>query len=61
MAYTIFGEAYMKFGMVTEASPGDYEFGVEFWNLAQRLLEARKLTVHPPQIEQGGLYGILRG
>lgn len=61
MAYTIFGEAYTKFNKVTEANHDDYEFGVEFWKLAQELLSARKLKTHPIQVEQGGLNGVLRG
>ncbi|KIX96003.1 uncharacterized protein Z520_08258 [Fonsecaea multimorphosa CBS 102226] len=61
MAYTIFGEEYTKMNVTTPASPDDWQFGVEFWALAQDLLERGKFKPHPFQVGEGGLDGILQG
>ncbi|KAF9630187.1 Alcohol dehydrogenase superfamily zinc-containing [Lasiodiplodia theobromae] len=63
MAYTVFGEGFWKpFGPGDyPASTEDYEFGKKFWKLSEKLLEEGKLKVHPPDVRDGGLEGVLEG
>lgn len=59
LAYTVFGEALTDYGL--PASKEDFDFGVMFWKLAERLLEQGKVKVHPPSVRPNGLRGVLNG
>lgn len=63
MAYTVFGEGFWKpFGPGDyPASAEDYELGKKFWKLTEKLLEEGKFKVHPPDVRDGGLEGVLEG
>ncbi|KKY24334.1 putative zinc-binding oxidoreductase [Diplodia seriata] len=61
MAYTAFGEEFRKGTKTTPAKPQDLEFATKFWKLAGELLEQGKIKVHPPEVREGGLGGILEG
>lgn len=63
LAYTALGE-YSTMGPggpELPASKEDYEFGVMFWDMAQKSLAERKLKVHPPKVGKEGLKGVLDG
>jgi NADPH:quinone reductase-like Zn-dependent oxidoreductase len=61
MAYDLLGEPY-RMG-TNERSPDstNFEFGVKWWGLAQKLLEERRIHPHPYQVKPGGLAGALAG
>ncbi|CAI7606329.1 uncharacterized protein N7487_002918 [Penicillium crustosum] len=61
MAYDVLGEPY-RMGM-NEVSPDstNFEFGIKWWELAQKLLEERRIHPHPYQVKPGGLAGVLAG
>ncbi|KZF20177.1 oxidoreductase-like protein [Xylona heveae TC161] len=61
LAYTAIGETFHKRGKEFPASAKDYEFAVEFWKLAGKLLEQGKMKVHPQTIRSTGLEGVLEG
>lgn len=59
LAYSATGEALTDYGR--PATKDDFDFGVEFWQLAGQLLEQGKLKVHPPSVRPDGLKGVLEG
>lgn len=61
MAYDLLGESYRMGTQETTPDAKDFEFGVQWWNLAQRLLEERRILPHPYQVKPGGLAGVLSG
>jgi NADPH:quinone reductase-like Zn-dependent oxidoreductase len=61
LAYTTVGEAFTKFGMDVPAMPAHFEFGVKFWKIANELLAAGRIKVHPVALRKGGLSGIPNG
>ncbi|KAF4302854.1 Protein TOXD [Botryosphaeria dothidea] len=60
-AYTAFGEEYRKGTRTTAARPQDLEFAAKFWKATSELLEQGKIKVHPPELREGGLAGVLNG
>ncbi|KAK3630657.1 hypothetical protein LTR56_017337 [Elasticomyces elasticus] len=61
LGYTIFGEAFNFAGHDMPASQEDFEKGREFWELSTKLLAEKKIQVHPPRMEKGGLEGVFDG
>jgi NADPH:quinone reductase-like Zn-dependent oxidoreductase len=63
LGYTVIGEGFSSSWMKAEfpASAEDFEFGKVFWQLSEKLFAEGKLRVHPPQVEEGGLYGVFDG
>lgn len=63
VAYTATGETFRKFGKNFEASPDDYSFATNFFELSRRLIEEGKLKPARQSVNQGGkgLEGILKG
>ena len=59
LGYTATGEALTDYGR--SASMEDFEFSVMFWQLAGKLLEQRKVKVHPPSVRPNGLMGVFEG
>ena len=59
LAYTATGEALTDYNL--PASKEDFDFSMMFWKLAGKLLEARKVKVHPPSVRPNGLQGVLEG
>jgi NADPH:quinone reductase-like Zn-dependent oxidoreductase len=61
LGYTIFGEAFEKFGNKFPAKPQDFEFQKTFLPVAEKLLEQKKIKPHRYEVRPGGLDGILDG
>ncbi|KAK3111725.1 hypothetical protein LTR53_012732 [Teratosphaeriaceae sp. CCFEE 6253] len=61
LGYTIFGEGFNFAGNDIPASKEDATKGGEFWELAEKLLAEKKIQVHPPRLEKGGLQGVFDG
>lgn len=61
MAYDILGEPYRMGKQETRPDSANFEFGVKWWALAQKLLEERRILPHPYQVKPGGLAGALAG
>ncbi|KAF2157080.1 GroES-like protein [Myriangium duriaei CBS 260.36] len=61
LAYSITGEDYEIRGNKLPAAPQDFEFGKQFWALAEQLLADGKIKVHPPEVKAGGLDKIVEG
>ncbi|KAK7556644.1 chaperonin 10-like protein [Phyllosticta citricarpa] len=61
LGYCIFGEEFEKMGHNFPAKKEDHEFGVTFFGLSQQLLEEKKFRVHPQDVREGGLEGVLNG
>ncbi|KAL2822441.1 zinc-binding oxidoreductase [Aspergillus granulosus] len=61
MAYTAFGEDFTFGPRAIGAKLEDREFAEKFCSIIQKLLEERKLKVHPPEVCSGGLEGVLEG
>lgn len=59
LAYTATGEALTDYGRL--ANKDDFQFSVNFWQLAGQLLEQGTLKVHPPSVRPNGLKGVLQG
>lgn len=60
MAYDLLGEPY-RMGKEITPDPKNFEFGVQWWTIAQKLLEERRILPHPYQVKPGGLSGVLSG
>lgn len=60
-AYATFGEDWGWMGYPIPGKKEDFEYGVELFRIAEKLLEEGKVKVHPPVIKEGGLEGILDG
>lgn len=53
LGYTVVGEAF-EFGPTKfPAKPEDFEFGVMFWNLSEKLFADGKVKVHRPEVREG--------
>ncbi|RFU29412.1 hypothetical protein B7463_g6920, partial [Scytalidium lignicola] len=63
LAYTMFGQPFKMGPTEIPVVPGNWEFGVKFWNLSQKLLAEGKVTVHKPAVnkEGSGLEGVMKG
>jgi hypothetical protein len=61
MAFTAIGEAFEIGGYSVPEKPEDYDFAVMFTRLAQELLTHKKFRVHPVDVQEGGLDGVLDG
>jgi NADPH:quinone reductase-like Zn-dependent oxidoreductase len=61
MAYDIIGEPYRMGTQEVSPDQNNLEFGIKWWNLAQKLLEERRILPHPYQVKPGGLAGALTG
>ena len=62
LAYTVFGEAFRKWGPVP-ANPQDYEFAKMFWEMSRGLLAEGKVKAARQDVNRGGkgLEGVLKG
>lgn len=55
MALTIFGKAVdLKGPFGRDAVPGDYEWAVQWYSVAEKLVEKGLLRPHPASVEKGG-------
>jgi hypothetical protein len=61
MAFTAVGEAFQIGDLSVPAVPEDYAFAVKFVRLAQELLAQGRVKVHPFEVREGGLEGVLGG
>ncbi|KAI9925440.1 hypothetical protein AWENTII_012916 [Aspergillus wentii] len=61
MAYTLPGEAYQKGNTKTPAKKEDFDFGVEWWQRVEGLLQEGRIIPHPVAKKPGGLKGVLDG
>ncbi|KAJ5110634.1 hypothetical protein N7532_001169 [Penicillium argentinense] len=61
MAYDVLGETYRMGAQEITPDGSNLEFGIKWWALAQKLLQARRIQPHPYQVKSGGLEGILSG
>ncbi|QQK46758.1 Polyketide synthase, enoylreductase [Penicillium digitatum] len=61
MAYDILGEPYCMGTNSISPDSTDLEFGIKWWEVAQKLLEERRIHPHPYQVKPGGLAGVLAG
>ncbi|EME39478.1 toxD-like protein [Dothistroma septosporum NZE10] len=60
-AYTVFGEAFDKFGQSWPARAEDFARGKEFAALASQMLSDGQLRPHPVRLGKDGLEGVLDG
>lgn len=60
LAYTVEGESFKWAGGEMPAKPEDLQFGIKFWNVAEKLLQERKFKCFP-ELRQGGLKGVFEG
>ncbi|KAJ6190549.1 hypothetical protein N7519_000570 [Penicillium mononematosum] len=61
MAYDVLGEPYRMGSNERSPDSTNFEFGVKWWGLAQKLIEERRIHPHPYQVKPGGLAGALAG
>ena len=61
MAYDVLGEPYRMGTNERAPDSTNFEFGVKWWGLAQKLIEERRIHPHPYQVKPGGLAGALAG
>ncbi|KAL0263387.1 hypothetical protein SLS55_002367 [Diplodia seriata] len=61
LAYTALGETFRKGAKEFPANEDHLAFAARFWKLTEELLAQGKLKVHPPQVREGGLEGVLDG
>lgn len=61
IAYTALGERFVYGPTEFPPSKTDFDFAVKFAKIARDLLEQGKYRVHPPEVREGGLEGILDG
>ena len=54
LAYTSFGEEFVKFGTTYPPNREHYETGVWFWRLNAELLAQGKIKMHPVEVREGG-------
>ncbi len=55
LMYTMFGEAFHKYGKDFAASKEDYDFAKAWMNLVEKLVADGKLKPHPKRVGDGGL------
>lgn len=60
-AYTIVGEDMDMFGEPLTAVPEDFEFAKNFGTLSMELIASGNVTVHPVEVNKGGLEGVFDG
>lgn len=53
LGYTVVGEAFDFGPNKIPAKPEDFEFGIKFWNLAEKLFAEGKVKVHTPEVREG--------
>ncbi|KAJ5494351.1 Polyketide synthase enoylreductase [Penicillium fimorum] len=61
MAYDVLGEPYRMGAHDISPDSTNFDFGIKWWGLAQKLLEERRIHPHPYQVKPGGLAGALVG
>lgn len=61
LGYTFRGEPLKFFGQDWKARPEDLEFGKKFWDLSVKLLADGQITIHPPEVREGGLPEVFHG
>jgi len=61
LMYTMFNEAFHKFGMDFPPSQEDFDFAKKFTAITENLLAEGKLETHPDRVGKGGLQGALEG
>ncbi len=61
LMYTMFGEAFHKFGREFTASKEDYEFAKAWMALTEKLVADGKLKPHPKRVSDAGFEGVLKG
>ncbi|KAJ5482158.1 hypothetical protein N7475_000970 [Penicillium sp. IBT 31633x] len=61
MAYDVFGEPYRMGPQETRPEKTDLDFGIKWWEIAERLIGERRILPHPYQVKPGGLAGALAG
>ncbi len=61
LAYTTFGEEFLKFETKFPALKGHFDMGVKFWKLNAKLLAEGKIKTHPVMVRGGGLQAIPDG
>jgi NADPH:quinone reductase-like Zn-dependent oxidoreductase len=63
MGYTINGEPFKMGpnGDLNPARPDDFDFGGEFWSIAEDLMAQGKIRAHKPTVGKDGLNGVLEG
>lgn len=61
LAYTALGERFTYGPNEFPPNKTDYDFAVKFAKLAGDLLAQGKYHVHPPDVREGGLEGVLSG
>ncbi|KAL3424223.1 hypothetical protein PVAG01_03504 [Phlyctema vagabunda] len=59
--YTVFGEAFRKYGEDFPASREDFEFGKKWMDLTEKAVADGKVKPHPKKVGSGGLEGVLEG
>jgi hypothetical protein len=59
--YTIWGEYFKSGPLEYPADQADFEWGVKFMALTERILAAGHLEPHKVAIKEGGLNGVLQG
>lgn len=61
LAYTAFGEPFELGPQAFAAVPEDRDFAARWWLMAERYLRSGQVKVHPPEVRDGGLEGVLEG
>ncbi|KAJ5155943.1 hypothetical protein N7492_008746 [Penicillium capsulatum] len=61
MAYDLLGEPYRMGKQEITPDAKNLEFGIQWWDLAQKLLEERRILPHPYQVKPDGLAGVISG
>ncbi|KAJ5827292.1 hypothetical protein N7447_004055 [Penicillium robsamsonii] len=61
MAYDVLGEPYRMGAHEISPDSTNFDFGIKWWGLVQKLLEERRIHPHPYQVKPGGLAGALAG
>ncbi|KAJ5382960.1 hypothetical protein N7517_000871 [Penicillium concentricum] len=61
MAYDVLGEPYRMGAHEISPDSTNFEFGIKWWGLVQKLLGERRIHPHPYQVKPGGLAGALTG
>ena len=61
MAYDILGEPYRMGAQDITPDQSNLDFGIKWWDVAQNLLQQRRILPHPFQVKTGGLAGALAG
>jgi NADPH:quinone reductase-like Zn-dependent oxidoreductase len=61
LGYTVFGEAFDKFGRHFDGKVEDFEHTKKFWEVTQKLVDAKQLRTHPTKVGKDGLMGAFDG